>query len=73
MANILLIDDEASIRRTLKEILEFEKYQVLEAPDGFSAIDIFKKSAIDIVLLDIKMPKTLIRRDMRYCTNLCLD
>jgi DNA-binding NtrC family response regulator len=37
--------------------LEFEKYQVLEAPDGFSAIDIFKKSAIDIVLLDIKMPK----------------
>ena len=57
MATILLIDDEASIRRTLKEILEFEKYQVLEAPDGFSAIDIFKKSAIDIVLLDIKMPK----------------
>lgn len=57
MATILLIDDEASIRRTLKEILEFEKYQVLEAPDGFSAIDIFKKSAVDIVLLDIKMPK----------------
>ena len=57
MATILLIDDEASIRRTLKEILEFEKYQVLEAPDGFSAIDIFKKSTIDIVLLDIKMPK----------------
>ena len=57
MATILLIDDEASIRRTLKEILEFEKYQVLEAPDGFSAIDTFKKSAIDVVLLDIKMPK----------------
>lgn len=57
MATILLIDDEASIRRTLKEILEFEKYQVLEASDGFSAIDIFKKSTIDIVLLDIKMPK----------------
>jgi two-component system nitrogen regulation response regulator NtrX len=57
MATILLIDDEASIRRTLKEILEFEKYEVLEAPDGFSAIDIFKKSSVDIVLLDIKMPK----------------
>lgn len=57
MATILLIDDEVSIRRTLKEILEFEKYQVLEASDGFSAIDIFKKSTIDIVLLDIKMPK----------------
>jgi DNA-binding NtrC family response regulator len=57
MATILLIDDEVSIRRTLKEILEFEKYRVLEASDGFSAIDIFKKSTIDIVLLDIKMPK----------------
>ena len=57
MATILLIDDEASIRRTLKEILEFEKYQVLEAPDGYVAIEIFKKSPIDVVLLDIKMPK----------------
>jgi DNA-binding NtrC family response regulator len=57
MATILLIDDEASIRRTLKEILEFEKYQVLEAPDGYVALEIFKKSPIDVVLLDIKMPK----------------
>ncbi len=57
MATILLIDDEASIRRTLREILEFEKYQVMEAPDGFSAIELFKKQNIDVVLLDIKMPK----------------
>jgi len=57
MATILLIDDEASIRRTLREILEFEKYQVMEAPDGFSAIELFKKQTIDVVLLDIKMPK----------------
>jgi len=57
MATILLIDDEASIRRTLKEILEFEKYQVVEAPDGFTAIALFKKQTIDVVLLDIKMPK----------------
>jgi len=57
MATILLIDDEASIRRTLKEILEFEKHQVVEAPDGFTAIALFKKQTIDVVLLDIKMPK----------------
>jgi DNA-binding NtrC family response regulator len=57
MATILLIDDEASIRRTLREILEFEKYQVIEAPDGFTAIALFKKTTIDVVLLDIKMPK----------------
>lgn len=57
MATILLIDDEASIRRTLKEILEFEKYRVLEAPDGYVALELFKKSPVDIVLLDIKMPK----------------
>ena len=47
MATILLIDDEASIRRTLKEILEFEKYRVLEAPDGYVALELFKKSPIN--------------------------
>ena len=34
MARILIVDDDASIRRTLREILEFESYQVDESPDG---------------------------------------
>ncbi len=54
---VLIIDDENSIRRTLREILEFEKYQVDEASDGLDALSKVKKSDYDIILLDIKMPK----------------
>ncbi|MCO6462279.1 MAG: sigma-54-dependent Fis family transcriptional regulator [Saprospiraceae bacterium] len=57
MASILLVDDESSIRRTLKEILSFEKYDVLEACDGMEAIEKVKKSKFDVILLDIKMPR----------------
>ncbi len=57
MAKILLIDDEKSIRRTLREILEYEKYQVDEAADGIEGIASMEKEKYDIVLCDIKMPK----------------
>jgi DNA-binding NtrC family response regulator len=57
MAKILIIDDEKSIRRTLREILEYEKYQVDEAADGIEAIAMIEKEKYDIVLCDIKMPK----------------
>ena len=35
MAKILIVDDDKSIRKTLKDILEFEKYEIDEAVDGF--------------------------------------
>lgn len=57
MAKILVIDDEKSIRNTLKEILEYEKHQVDLAADGAEGIETLKKSKYDIVLLDIKMPE----------------
>jgi len=57
MTKILVIDDEASIRRTLKEILEFEKYSVEVAEDGKSALEYISDSVFDVVLCDIKMPK----------------
>ncbi|MBA3970957.1 MAG: sigma-54-dependent Fis family transcriptional regulator [Bacteroidetes bacterium] len=57
MAKILIIDDEKSIRKTLREILEYEKYQVDEAPDGVEGIAMLQKEKYDIVLCDIKMPK----------------
>ncbi len=57
MAKILIIDDERSIRRTLREILEFEKYSIDEAEDGSSGLDAAKKKAYDLILCDIKMPK----------------
>ena len=57
MAKILVIDDEKSIRNTLREILEYEKFSVDDAADGVEGIDLVKKNQYDIVLCDIKMPK----------------
>ena len=57
MPRILLIDDEKSIRYTLREILEYEKYEVDEAADGEAGLDLLRKNNYDVVLCDIKMPK----------------
>lgn len=56
MAKILIADDERSIRRTLREILEFEKFTVEEASDGLECLSKIKQQEFDVVLLDIKMP-----------------
>lgn len=57
MPKVLIIDDEPSIRRTLREILEFEKYEVTEATDGMEGLVKVKRTFFDVILLDIKMPK----------------
>lgn len=57
MTKILIIDDEKSIRKTLREILEYEKYQVDEAIDGIEGLSMIQKDKYDIILCDIKMPK----------------
>ncbi|MCO6492432.1 MAG: sigma-54-dependent Fis family transcriptional regulator [Phaeodactylibacter sp.] len=57
MATILIVDDERSIRRTLRDILEFEKYQVDEAADGLECLAKLKKEKYDVIILDIKMPR----------------
>lgn len=57
MPNILVIDDEKSIRSTLQEILEYEGHTVELATNGPEGLEIFDKSSFDIVLCDIKMPE----------------
>ena len=57
MSKILVIDDERPIRSTLREILEFEKFQVDDAEDGKAGIELIRKNKYDIILCDIKMPK----------------
>lgn len=57
MNKILIVDDEISIRETLKEILEYEGYQVIEATNGEDAYNLVKETNFDVVLCDIKMPK----------------
>ena len=55
--NILVVDDEPSIRRTLREILEYEDFEIVEAEDGEEALAKMRENRYDVVLLDIKMPK----------------
>jgi two-component system nitrogen regulation response regulator NtrX len=57
MANILIIDDEKAIRKTLSEILSYEGYKIDEAADGEEGIKKFSATTYDVVLCDIKMPK----------------
>ncbi len=57
MAHILVIDDERSIRNTLKEILEYEKFTVDLAEHGAEGLEKYRKGSYDIVLCDIKMPE----------------
>ncbi|WP_126971091.1 sigma-54-dependent transcriptional regulator [Gynurincola endophyticus] len=57
MPNILLIDDERAIRKTLGEILIYEGYKLDEAVDGEDGLKQFKEKTYDLVLCDIKMPK----------------
>jgi DNA-binding NtrC family response regulator len=57
MPKILVIDDERAIRNTLKEILEYEKYQVELAENAKQAMELIKSSDFDLLLCDIKMPE----------------
>lgn len=57
MAKILVIDDERSIRSTLREILEYEGYEMDEAPDGPTALELAIAEKYDVILCDIKMPQ----------------
>ncbi|MEH6764441.1 sigma-54-dependent transcriptional regulator [Aequorivita antarctica] len=59
MYRILIIEDEAAIRRVLMKILSEENqgYEVFEAEDGLAGMEIIKKEDFDLVLCDIKMPK----------------
>lgn len=56
MAEILVIDDEAPIRETLKEILEYENFNVTLAEDGQKGFQYIQKNDYDVVLCDVKMP-----------------
>ncbi|MDD3737876.1 MAG: sigma-54 dependent transcriptional regulator [Lentimicrobiaceae bacterium] len=57
MTKILVIDDEAPIRNALRDILEYENYEVEEASEGLMAISMVEKEHFDVILCDIKMPQ----------------
>ena len=55
--NILIVEDEVDIREGVSEYLSEVGYNVISAEDGMQAIELFKNSKIDLVILDIMLPK----------------
>ncbi len=56
MARILVIEDNASFRETLKEMLERKNHQVITAEDGDKGLQAIKSNPVDLVITDIIMP-----------------
>lgn len=71
MARILIVDDEAPIRRTLREILEYEKFKIDEATSGSDALSKIQSENYDLILSDIKMPGMdgieLLQKSKEFC------
>ena len=54
---VLVVDDEVGIRDVIREYCLFEHFDVMEAENGLEALDILKNNEVDIIILDIMMPK----------------
>jgi len=57
MTRILIIEDEATLRKTMAEYLAAEKFEALEAADGEAGLELARKHIPDLILLDIILPK----------------
>ena len=56
MSSILVVDDEQGIRQVLQDVLGDEGHQVVTVEDGFQALEILEKEAVDLVILDVWLP-----------------
>ncbi len=57
MAHILIVDDEANIRRVVREYAEFEGYEVTEAENGMEAVNLCHENDYDLIIMDVMMPR----------------
>lgn len=57
MPRILIIDDEPLVRSALRQMLERAGYEILDAPDGKTAMDLIQHESTDLVITDILMPE----------------
>ena len=70
MQNVLIVEDEQSIIRVLKKILYDEfKFNIYEASDGASAINLISKKKFELILCDIKMPNKNGSDVLEFCTK----
>ena len=56
MARILIVDDNQSVRNTLRRMLESESYEIHEAIDGEEGLQLYQEISPDLVITDFKMP-----------------
>lgn len=57
MKRILIIDDNTQLRRLLRQILEQQGYEVIDAKDGEEGTELYRQTLTDLVITDIVMPK----------------
>lgn len=56
MARILVVDDEAAVRKAIRKFLLRADHEVVEAADGETALTMYRKDPVDLVIMDIYMP-----------------
>jgi CheY-like chemotaxis protein len=56
-STILVVEDEPLVRMVVVEVLRDAQFEVLEAGDGFEALEVLRKSAVDLLMTDIQMPR----------------
>jgi CheY-like chemotaxis protein len=54
---ILLVDDQQSVREAVKLLLTLDQHEVVEAADGATALELFRRDHFDLVITDLEMPK----------------
>jgi CheY-like chemotaxis protein len=54
---VLIADDEANMRKVLAAMLRHEGYEVITVSDGSEALDILRRTRVDVLLTDLRMPK----------------
>ncbi len=57
MANILIVDDERSIRSLLRAVLERDSHHIFEAPNGRLGLQLYQESPVDLIITDLTMPE----------------
>jgi len=55
--HLLVVDDEANIRRVVREYAEFEEYEVTEAENGMEAVALCRENDYDLIIMDVMMPR----------------
>ena len=57
MANILIVDDERSVRSLLRAVLEYENHHVFEASNGRVGLKLYREGSFDLIITDLIMPE----------------